>query len=366
MRHRNAHRFIRHLLAGAGLAALLAGTATTIASADDGVATGDTSGKKIAFSNSYAGNSFRQVMIKSFEEMGAQAVKDKKVAGVTVVSSNNSVTEQASQIQNLILQGYNAIVVLAGSDTALNGAIKDACNAGIVVVVFASGVTEPCAYNVDYNLDSYAKAELDFIASKLGDKPANIFEIRGMAGDGFDKRLHEGVEKAMKAHPSYKPVGEVYGQWTATIAQKEVAGVLPSLPEIDAVLTQGGDGYGAAQAFKTAGRKLPIIVMGNREDELGVWKQEHDANGYETFSLGATPSVSQIAFWVAQQILAGKQVPKFVEAPLLQIYQKDLDAFMKVTPKGGVTNPVYPQELVVKMIDANTNKTPLPPIPAPQ
>jgi ribose transport system substrate-binding protein len=336
------------------------------ASAADGVATGDTSGKKIALSNSYAGNSYRQVMLKSFESMAEQAKKDGKIADYAAVSANNNITEQAAQIQNMILQGYNAIIVLAGSDTALNGAIKDACNAGIVVVAFASGVTEPCAYVVDYNLDSYAKAELDFIASKLGDKPANILEIRGMAGDGFDKRLHEGVMKAMAAHPSYKHVGEVYGQWTATVAQKEVSGVLPSLPQIDAVLTQGGDGYGAAQAFKAAGRPLPIIIMGNRQDELALWKQEHDASGYETFSLGATPSVSQVAFWVAQQIMAGKEVPKFVEVPLLQINQPDLDAWLKTVPDGGVANAEYPQDLVARIIDANIRKEPLPMVAAPK
>lgn len=336
------------------------------AMAADGLATGDTSSMKIAFSNSYAGNSFRQVMIKSFESMAEQAKKDGKIAGYTTVSSNNNVTEQASQIENLILQGYNAIIVLAGSDTALNGAIKDACDAGIVVVAFASGVTEPCADRVDYNLDSYAKAELDFIASKLGDKPANILEIRGMAGDGFDKRLHAGVVKAMKEHPTYKSVGEVYGQWTATVAQKEVAGILPSLPKVDAVLTQGGDGWGAAQAFKAAGRKLPIIIMGNRQDELQLWKDENAATGYQTFSLGATPSVSQVAFWVAQQILAGKKVPKFVEVPLLTINQPDLDAWLKTVPKGGVVNAEYPQELVGKIIDANIDQTPLPAVPAPK
>ncbi|WP_168879425.1 ABC transporter substrate-binding protein [Rhizobium sp. P28RR-XV] len=342
--------------------AMFCGTAM----AQEGVATGDTSGKKIAFSNSYAGNSFRQVMIKSFETIGAKAKADGKIAATIVVSSNNSVTEQASQIQNLILQGYDAIIVLAGSDTALNGAIKDACNAGIVVVAFASGVTEPCAYVVDYNLDSYAKAELDYMSSRLGDKSANILEIRGMAGDGFDKRLNEGVTKALAAHPNYKRVGEVYGQWTATVAQKEVSGVLPSLPKIDGVLTQGGDGYGAAQAFKAAGRNLPIIIMGNRQDELALWKQEHDATGYETFSLGATPSVSQVAFWVAQQILAGKDVPKFVEVPLLQIQQQDLDAWLKTVPEGGVANADYPQDLVAKIIDANVRKEPLPMVPAPK
>jgi ribose transport system substrate-binding protein len=349
-----------------GVALLITTSMVGLARATDSVATGDTAGKKIAFSNSYAGNSFRQVMIKSFEEMGAKAKADGKIADTAVVSANNSVTEQASQIQNLVLQGYDAIIVLAGSDTALNGAIKDACDAGIVVVAFASGVTEPCAYVVDYNLDSYAKAELDFIKGKQGDKPANILEIRGMAGDGFDKRLHDGVIKALAAHPTYKSVGEVYGQWTATVAQKEVSGILPSLPKVDAVLTQGGDGYGAAQAFKAAKRDLPIIIMGNRQDELALWKQEHDASGYETFSLGATPSVSQVAFWVAQQILAGKKVPKFVEVPLLQINQQDLDAWLKTVPEGGVVNAQYSQDLVGKIIDANIDKTALPAVPAPK
>ncbi|WP_460274344.1 substrate-binding domain-containing protein [Celeribacter sp. ULVN23_4] len=357
-------KFTKTLLQGAGLLAggvLLAGQAF----AAEGLATGDTSGKRIAFSNSYAGNSFRQVMIKDFERMAQKAVDDGTIAGFTTVSANNNVTEQAGQIQNLILQGYDAIVVLAGSDTALNGAIKEACNAGIAVVAVASGVTEPCAYTVDFNLDSYAKAELDFVQSKLGDKPANILEIRGIAGDGFDRRLHEGVEKAMDEHPTYKSVGEVYGQWTGTVAQKEVAGILPSLDKVDAVLTQGGDGYGAMQAFIAAGRKIPIIIMGNRQDELQAWKDQHEATGYETFSLGATPSASQVAFWTAQQILAGKDVPDFVEVPLLEVHQGNLDAWLSQVPEGGVLDADYDQKIVGKIIDANINGTELPRITAP-
>ena len=145
--------------------------------------------------------------------------------------------------------------------------------------------------------------------------------MRGMAGHGFDRRMHEGVERAMSEHPGYSMVGEVYGQWTGTVAQKEVAGILPSLDNVDAVLTQGGDGYGAMQAFKAAGRDVPIIIMGNRQDELQAWKDEAEATGYETFSLGATPSVSQVAFWTAQQIPAGKEVPDFVAVPLLTLEQ---------------------------------------------
>jgi ribose transport system substrate-binding protein len=349
------------------VAALSAGLmlAPASARAADGVATGDTSGKKIAFSNSYAGNSFRQVMIKSWQEVTAQAQKDHLIAGATVVSANNSVTEQAAHVQNMILQGYNAIVILAASDTALNGVVKDACAAGIVVVSFAGIVTEDCAYRVNYDFAGMGKTQVDYLANRLGGK-GNVLEIRGIAGDSTDTDISKGIHDAVAKWPGMKVVNTVYGQWTATVAQKEVAGVLPSLPKIDGIVTQGGDGYGAAMAFKAAGRPLPIIVMGNRQDELALWKKEHDANGYETFSIAATPSVSQVAFWVAQQILAGKDVPKYVEVPLLTINQPDLDAWLSKVPDGGVANPFYTQDLVATMIDANVHHAPLPPIPAPK
>ncbi len=95
-------------------------------------------------------------------------------------------------------------------------------------------------------------------------------------------------------------------------------------------------------------------------------KKQHDANGYETFSLGATPSVSQVAFWVAQQILAGKDVPKFVEVPLLRIDQADLAAWLAKVPEGGVVNATYDQSLVASIIDANSDHKPLPGVPAPK
>ena len=63
-------------------------------------------------------------------------------------TSENQVTEQAAQIQNLILQGYNAIVINAASPDALNGAVKQACDAGIIVVSFDGIVTEPCAWRI--------------------------------------------------------------------------------------------------------------------------------------------------------------------------------------------------------------------------
>ena len=80
----------------------------------------DTSGKRIALSNNYAGNSWRQAMLKSWDKNGKAAVAAGIVAAADpFTTSENQVTEQAAQIQNMILQGYDAIVINAASPDAV-------------------------------------------------------------------------------------------------------------------------------------------------------------------------------------------------------------------------------------------------------
>src|SRR5918994_1761487 len=98
---------------------LLAAVAATVAAAAPAAA--DTKDKKIALSNNYAGNSWRQAMLKSWDKVTSKAVADGVVAEApALTTAENQATEQAAQIQNLILQGYDAIVVNAASPTALN------------------------------------------------------------------------------------------------------------------------------------------------------------------------------------------------------------------------------------------------------
>src|SRR3989442_13819118 len=92
-------------------------------------ASADTKDKKIELSNNYAGNSWRQAMLKSWDKVTKQAVADVVVAAADpFTTSENQVTEQAAQIQNLILQGYNAIVVNHASPDAMTGLITQSRN----------------------------------------------------------------------------------------------------------------------------------------------------------------------------------------------------------------------------------------------
>jgi ribose transport system substrate-binding protein len=319
----------------------------------------------IALSNSYAGNSWRQQMLKMWDLASKDATGNGILAKTKVVNSDNSAPQQASQIGDLTLQGWKAIVIDAASPTALNGVIQQACSAHIVVVVFDSLATAPCAYKVAYNYVDMGRMEADYVAKQLGGK-GNVLEVRGIAGTSVDNDIHQGIVEGLAKYPGLKLVGSVHGNWTQSIAQKEVAGILPTLPKVDAVVTQGGDGYGTYEAFKAAGRPTPLIIMGNRQDELALWKQLAGApGGYQTFSLSSAPGVSSIAFWVAQQILAGADVPKTVNVPLLVITAQDLDAWLKAVPEGGVSTPLYTQAWTKQLIAANLAHTTPPPSPVP-
>jgi ribose transport system substrate-binding protein len=310
----------------------------------------DTSDKRIALSNNYAGNSWRQAMLKSWDKVTKQAVADKVVAAADAfTTAENQVTEQAAQIQNMILQGYDAIVVNAASPDALNGAVKEACDAGITVVSFDGIVTEPCAWRIAVDFKQMGKDEVLYLKEKMPEG-GNLLEIRGLAGVFVDDEISKGIHEGLAENPQFKIVGSVHGDWAQDVAQKAVAGILPSLPEIKAVVTQGGDGYGAAQAFKAANRPTPLIIMGNRQDELAWWKEQKDANGYETMSVSIAPGVSTLAFWVAQQILDGKDVPKDLTVPFLRIDQANLEENLANTEAGGVANTEYSLEDAQKVI----------------
>ncbi|WP_118135023.1 ABC transporter substrate-binding protein [Oceanicella sp. SM1341] len=301
----------------------------------------DTSDKSIALSNNYAGNSWRQAMLESWQKVTAQAVEEGVVSAADAfTTAENQATEQAAQIQNMILQGYDAIVINSASPTALNGAVKEACDAGIVVVSFDGIVTEPCAWRIAVDFQEMGRQQVEYLASRLPEG-GNLLEIRGLAGVFVDDEIHAGIAAGVQEHPDFKVAAAVNGDWAQDVAQKAVAGVLPSLPDIAGVVTQGGDGYGAAQAFAASGRDMPIIVMGNRHDEMEWWKQAHEENGYETVSLSIAPGVSTLAFWVAQQVLDGADVPKDLTVPFLKVTQEDLEEVLASTQAGGVANVEY-------------------------
>src|ERR1700676_5489129 len=188
---------------------MLASTALAVALTAGALA--DTKTKKIAFSNNYAGNSWRQAMLKSYDIVTKKAVAEKAGGAADVfTTADKDVPTQAAQIQNLILQGYDAIVINASSPDALNGAVKQACDAGIVVVSFDGIVTEPSAWRVVVDFKDYGEQEVEHLAKWLP-KGGNLLEIRGLAGTSIDDAIHSGILQGVTKNPQFKIVNTVEG-----------------------------------------------------------------------------------------------------------------------------------------------------------
>jgi len=335
-------------IAMASAAALLATAFVAISSASPASAA---SKIKIGLSNSYAGNSWRQQMLSDFTKAATSAKKAGQIKSFDIVNSNNDATQQASQLKAMILKGYDVIIIDAASPTALNGVIAQACAAKIKVVVFDSLTTAPCAYNIESNYVVYGSIETEFINTALGGK-GNLLEIRGVAGTSVDVDISKGIHDAVAKHSGLSIANSVNGNWSTTVSQQAVTGIIPSLPTIAGVVGQGGDGAGAVRAFQAANLPAPVTIMGNRGDELRVWKELSTADSkYKTMSISSMPGMSTVAFWVAYLLATGVKVPKSVFAPLLQINADHLDAWIAATPDGAVASKFFSLPQVKTLVD---------------
>ncbi|MDR2253122.1 MAG: substrate-binding domain-containing protein [Bifidobacteriaceae bacterium] len=309
---------------------------------DDGGGDAADEGIVIAFSQSFSSNSWQAANVAAAQQAADILISEGKIADYIFADANNDVNTQVSQINSMILEKPDVILIDPTSATGLNGVIEKADQAGIPVLVFCDGpVTSDIPWDMEAELAEYTEKMASFIVNKLGGK-GNVLNVRGMAGTGADEVEQQGTDAAFSKASGIQIVGEVYGSWDEATAQSAVAQVLPGLPEIDAVMQQGGSGYGIAQAFEAAGRPVPLIVMGNRGEELQWWREQAEASDYETISINPNPGMGASAVYVGYAIASGQDVPKKLVVPNLEISQADLDKYADLK-MGDVAFEIYDQ-----------------------
>ena len=294
----------------------------------------------IAFAQGYCGNTWRATMDNAFFAEAKQLENAGVLASYKYVCADNSVPTQESQMADFILEHPSVIVLDPTSSTALNGEIAKAVAAHIPVLVTDSGpVTSPLAYELNapnaqlmLTLDSY-------LAQRLHGK-GNVLVVRGIAGNLAEQQFYNATVSVYKKYPGIHIVGTVWGQWTDAISEQAVAKVLSGLPSIQGVSQQGGS-YGVAEAFKAAGRPIPITVGDNRGTFVHWWAAEHKLNGYTTLSAATNPGIGSADVYVAVQMAEGKAVPKNMLMPILTITQAQLPAYssLSLTASAAKTYP---------------------------
>lgn len=303
----------------------------------------------IGLSNSYFGNTWRKQMVDAFTNAAEAAKEAGYIADYEIQNGDSTVNAQIAQINSFILSGVDAICICAASPTALNSTIQKALDAGITVVAFDSIVDLAGVYTMDYPWAQIGKDSTDYVAEKLGGK-GNVIVVRGVSGAAPDQGIYSGIEEAMKDYPDLNIVAEVIGEASATKTQEELIKILPSLPEVDAVITHcGGDAIGAVNAFEQSGREMPIIIGDNTGEFIQWWGTQ---DGYETLSQGSTPGCGGAALWTALAVLNGYDVPEEMMLGVPQITVDNFDEY-KDLEVGSFVSPDFTFDYVKEeIIDA--------------
>jgi ribose transport system substrate-binding protein len=302
---------------------------------------------KIALSNSFYGNTWRKQMVDVMQKAASEAKAQGVISDFTVDNGDGTANTQLAQLNSLILSHPDAILINAASPTALNGAVAQAIQQGIKVIVFDSLTTGTEAYQLSYDVSSWGELAAQYVTKRLGSKGGNVLITRGVVGSQPELLIYNAVKDVFKPSPEIHVLGEVDTEADNAKAQSAVANLLPSMSKIDAVLTEGS--YGVVQAFLAAGKPVPIVVGNNRAEFIRWWIDEKAKNGYQTISLGSEPSIGAIAFWLSVHILRGDKVPEMQQhpylLPLVAVTNDTVEQFKDIQP-GTVIAQTYDDQWV--------------------
>ena len=253
---------------------------------------------KIALSNSFVGNDWRQEMQLVAEYVAnSDAYKDK--VELTIVNCENTAEAQSASIDALILEDYDAILIDAASATALNQAIERAVGQGIVVVSFDQLVDSSDVYLIGADFGKAAQYQARYLAEAIGGE-GKIVVDRGLPGAKGSGPLYEDAVAVFEEYPGIEIIHEFDGNFAEGETLAGMNAAIAANPQIDAVYTQG---YVAPviKALKEADRPL-VPVSGWSYNSSFLALAENDCDGILAHN---SPAVGASAMNIALEVLEG-------------------------------------------------------------
>ena len=195
---------------------------------------------KIFLSMSYIGNDWQAEAANMVKAMAAHKDFADKVDLQVQVAGPNA-QRQIQQINAMVQAGAQAIVVYPISPTALNAAVKNACDKGVMIIAYDAEITEPCAYNVTIDQEEAGRVTAEWLVKKLNGK-GNIVVITGVPGTSVDTLRTKAAKEVFAKYPGIKIVAEAVGMWSQAVARTELSKILAThnWDQIDGLWMQVG------------------------------------------------------------------------------------------------------------------------------
>jgi ribose transport system substrate-binding protein len=329
----------RALACGVAAASILMMASAGSASAAANCVKGDRKAPyTIGWANIYSVPTWMKQTQGTITDEVATLKKDGLVKDLMITDAQGNAQTQIQQIQSMIDANVDAIVIEAGSSTALDRVVSDACSKGIAVVNFDSLVdTNNLTAKINTDSSEWGQKAAQWMVDQLHGK-GKIIIMNGPAGVSVSDDRRKGAQPVLDANKDINVITETNTEYNVAPAQEAMTSLLFANPDIDGVLSLGGSlSAGALLAFDRQGRD-PVPTTGeNARQFLELWKQK-SIKGWATMQpnwLGA------LSVYAAVQALQGKNVPAFVKVPLPVIDDGSIDSYLARADKFPADGYIY-------------------------
>jgi ribose transport system substrate-binding protein len=220
-------------LVGTGLVALAVSAGLTLPSLSQEKV-------KVYVSAGFDGNTWMDASLNLLQAI-AKTSAYKDTVEIDVQSARGDAQVQQQQINAMVQAGADVIVAWPISPTALNRAVRNACEQGVVFITWDAQVTEPCAHYVGINQDWAGAGPAEWLAQELGGK-GNIIFMGGIPGTMVDTRRNEAAKAVFAEHPEINIVADTPSMWNNATARQKLSEIVAAQgwDNIDGLWTQTG------------------------------------------------------------------------------------------------------------------------------
>jgi ribose transport system substrate-binding protein len=242
-------------------------------------------------------------------------------------SAGNDVATQASQVDQLVNQGVDAIIIVPVQADSLGPQVQAAKAADIPVIAVNTTLTDESAITSSVLPDDVAAGaqEMEMMAEALGGQ-GNILVLQGPLGSSPELDRTEGIESVLAENPGITVLAQDTANWKRDEAVNKVKNWISSFgDQVDGIVAENDDmGLGAVQALKEAGLDVPVVGIDGIEDGLAAV-----ANGDfigSSLQHGRVELAAGLA--VAHRVAQGEEVEKEYTYVMPPITPENVDEYM--------------------------------------
>jgi ABC-type sugar transport system substrate-binding protein len=272
----------------------------------------DLKGLTVGFSQSEStSNPFRATETKSITDQA-------KTLGIKLIqrNANANVSQQNTDIENMIAQGAQALIVAPENSDGIKPALAQAKSKQIPVLTIDRTVTgTACSDFIGFIGSDFlgqAKIAADDMGAALKGK-GSVIVLQGTSGNNVAQARTDGFSQELKAkYPNIKIVASQTANFDQATGQKVTAQLLQAHSDVTGLYAENdGMALGAIQAIKAAGKApgkdIKIVSID------GIQQLVQDVvSGTAVSDIETNPRFGPLAFQTLQNFFNGKDVPETV------------------------------------------------------